>query len=74
MASKSVHEAFEMQSDFAKSAFDAYVGEMTKLGEIFASTSKEAIEPLQGRMQAWMEVVQSAKSGLNRHGTPSLEF
>ncbi len=62
MASKSVHEAFEMQSDFAKSAFDAYVGQMTKLGEIFASTSKEAIEPLQGRVQAWVEVVQSAKA------------
>ena len=62
MASKAVHEAFEMQSDFAKSAFDAYVGQMTKLGEIFASTSKEAIEPLQGRVQAWVEVVQSAKA------------
>ena len=41
MASKSVHEAFELQTDFAKSAFDAYVGEMTKLGEIFAATTKE---------------------------------
>lgn len=62
MGSKSVHEAFELQSDFAKSAFDAYVGEMTKLGEIVASTTKEAIEPLQGRMQAWMEVVQSSRT------------
>lgn len=62
MASKSVHEAFELQSDFAKSAFEAYVGEMTKLGELFASTTKGAIEPLQGRMQAWMEAVQTTRA------------
>ena len=31
LGSKSVHEAFELQTDFAKTAFEAYVGEMTKL-------------------------------------------
>lgn len=62
MGTKSVHEAFELQTDFAKTAFDAYVGEMTKLGEIFAATTKEAIEPLQGRVQAWVEVVQGARA------------
>ena len=45
-----------------KSAFDAYVGQMTKLSEIFTSTSKEAIEPLQGRVQAWVEIVQSSRA------------
>ncbi|MBI1329917.1 MAG: hypothetical protein GC166_08440 [Alphaproteobacteria bacterium] len=62
MGTKSVHEALELQTDFAKTAFDAYVGEMTKVGEIVASTAKEAIEPLQARYQAWVEVVQSAKA------------
>lgn len=62
MATKSVHEAFELQTDFARTAFDAYVGEMSKLGEIFAATTKEAIEPLQGRVQAWVDVVQSARA------------
>lgn len=62
MGTKSVHEAFELQSDFAKSAFDSYVGEITKLGEILASSTKEAIEPLQGRVQAWVEVVQNARA------------
>lgn len=62
MASKSVQEAFELQTDFAKSAFDAYVGEMTRLGELVASTTKEAVEPLQGRVQAWVDVVQSSRA------------
>ncbi len=61
MGSKSLFEAFELQTDFAKSSFDTYVGEMTKLGEIYASATKQAIEPLQGRIQAWVDVVQSTR-------------
>ena len=62
LGSKSAHEAFELQSDFAKSAFDAYVSQVTKLGEIMSATAKETFEPLQGRIQAWVEVVQSARA------------
>ena len=62
MASKSAHEAFELQTGFAKSAFEAYVGEMTKLGELVVATSKETFGPIQGRIQAWVDVVQSARA------------
>ncbi len=62
MSTKSVHEALELQTDFAKTAFDAYVGEMTKVGEIVSATAKETIEPLQARYQAWVEVVQSSRA------------
>ena len=62
MASKSAHEAFELQTGFAKSAFEAYVGEVTKLGELFVATSKETFEPIQSRVQAWVDVVQSARA------------
>jgi phasin family protein len=62
MASKSAHEAFELQTGFAKAAFESYVGEMTKLGELFVATSKETFEPIQGRVQAWVEVVQNARA------------
>jgi phasin family protein len=62
MGTKSIHEAFELQTDFAKSAFDSYVGQMTKLSEIVFSTAKDAFEPLQGRVQAWVEVVESSRA------------
>jgi phasin family protein len=62
MSTKSAHEAFELQTGFAKSAFEAYVAEMTKLGEMFASTSKQSFEPIQGRVQAWVDVVQNARA------------
>ncbi len=62
LGSKSVHEAFELQTDFAKSAFEAYVGELTKFSELFTATTKDTFAPLQGRVQAWVEVVQSARA------------
>jgi phasin family protein len=62
MASKSAHEAFELQTDFAKTAFEAYVSELTKISELFAATSKETLAPIQGRVQAWVDVVQSARA------------
>ena len=62
LGAKSVHEAFEIQSDFAKSAFDTYVGQINRFNEIVLSASKETFEPLQGRIQAWAEAVQTARA------------
>ena len=62
MGSKSVHEAFEYQSEFAKSAFESYVGELTKFGELFSTAAKDSFAPLKGRMEAWLDVVQTARA------------
>lgn len=61
LSTKSVHEVLELQTSFAKTAFDAYVTEVTKVSEILLSTAKESFEPLRGRAQAWVEVVQSGR-------------
>jgi len=61
MGSKSVHEAFEFQTDFAKSAFEAYVAELTKISELATSATKESFAPFKGRVQAWLDVVQTAR-------------
>jgi len=62
MATKSVHEAFELQSDFAKTQFDGYVSQMTKLGEIFVAATKDSFAPIQGRVQAWVDTVQNVRA------------
>jgi phasin family protein len=62
LGSKSIHEAIEVQTDFAKTAFDAYVGQMTKLTHLFTVTSKATFAPLQGRAQAWVDVVQNKRA------------
>jgi phasin family protein len=62
MGSKSVHEAFEFQTDFAKSAFEAYVAELSKISELATSATKETFAPFKGRVQAWLDVVQSTRA------------
>ena len=61
MGSKSVHEAFEFQTDFAKSAFEAYVAELTKISELATSATKESFAPFKGRVQAWLDVVSTSR-------------
>jgi phasin family protein len=61
LGSKSVHEAFELQTDFAKTAFESYVEELTKFNSLVTATAKDAMAPLQGRYQAWVSLVQSAR-------------
>jgi phasin family protein len=61
MGSKSVHEAFEFQTDFAKSAFEAYVAELSKISELATATTKDIYAPFKGRVQAWLDVVQTAR-------------
>jgi phasin family protein len=60
MASKSIHEAFEVQADFAKSSFEAYMSQLTKFGELFTVTAKDSCAPLKGRVEALTALVQSA--------------
>ena len=62
MSSKSLHEAFEYQSDYAKSAFESYIGSLTKFGELFTTTTKSSFAPLQGRVEAWLDVVQTTRA------------
>ena len=61
MGSKSVHEAFEFQTDFAKSAFESYVAELSKISELATSATKDSFAPFKGRVQAWLDVVQTAR-------------
>ena len=62
MASRSMQEIIEINTDFAKSAFDSYVGQMTKLGDLVSSAAKETFEPLNTQVSAFVEKVQSART------------
>jgi phasin family protein len=59
-AAKSVQEAIELQTNFAKSAFEAYVAEVTKMSETVAASMKETVAPINERMTAVVERAQSA--------------
>ncbi|WPZ36658.1 phasin family protein [Thalassobaculum sp. OXR-137] len=50
MGAKSVNEIVDLQNDFAKSSFDSFVAESTKLSEMSVKTANEAIEPIKARV------------------------
>jgi len=59
MSAKSVQTAMELQSSYAKSAFETYVAEMKKVAELISGTTKAAMEPIQARTKLFMEMVQT---------------
>ncbi|TAK49192.1 MAG: phasin family protein [Xanthobacteraceae bacterium] len=47
-ATKSFDKAVEVQTEFAKSSYETFVAEATKLGELYADLAKEAYKPFEG--------------------------
>ena len=54
-AVKTVSEAIEIQHDYAKQAFDAYVSQTSKLGELLAKTTEAAFAPVNAHYAAAFE-------------------
>lgn len=58
---KSLKDVVDIQTSYAKSSFDAYVKEMTKLSEFAQSVSKDAMKPLSERASAVATMFQPAR-------------
>lgn len=41
-------QAVALQQDFAKTSYEGFVAELTKLGELYANVAKEAFKPVEG--------------------------
>lgn len=59
---KSVSELFEMQTNFAKTAFEGIVAEATKLNEMYAAATRQAFEPINARFTAAAEIVKDYRT------------
>ncbi len=46
-ASKSLDKAVEVQSDYARQAYEAFVAEATRMGEIYADIAKGTFQPFE---------------------------
>ena len=53
VASKSFDKAMEVQQGYAKEAYEAFVGQMSKLGELYVATAKEAYKPFESTLSAF---------------------
>ena len=47
LGAKSLDKAMEIQTDFAKSAYEGFVAQATKLGELYADLAKETYKPFE---------------------------
>ena len=47
IGAKSVEQAVEIQSQYAKKAYDGYVAEVSKLGEMYAGLARDAYKPVE---------------------------
>ena len=52
VGAKSFEKAFEIQSDYAKSAYESFVAQATKMSEIYADTARKAYEPYEAVVAA----------------------
>jgi hypothetical protein len=44
---KSIEKAIEIQTDYAKSAYEGFVAQATKIGELYADLAKETYKPFE---------------------------
>ncbi|WP_363348398.1 phasin family protein [Methylocystis echinoides] len=47
IAVKKMDEAFALQTDFAKTAYEDFVAEASKIGELYASIAKDVFKPFE---------------------------
>jgi phasin family protein len=47
IGAKSIEQAIEIQSQYAKNAYDTYLAEFSKLGEMYAGLAKDAYKPVE---------------------------
>jgi len=48
MGAKSPEKAFEMQTEYVKTAYESFVAHATKIGELYADLAKELYKPIEG--------------------------
>lgn len=58
---KTLRELVDLQTEFARTSFDAMVAEATKVSEMSVKVANEAIEPLSARVNATVEKVGKFK-------------
>jgi phasin family protein len=60
-AAKSLQEAVELQTSFAKTSLDAYLAEMNKWSDIVSGSVRESLRPINERVSAAVEQFQTAR-------------
>jgi phasin family protein len=60
-SAKSLQEAVELQTSFAKTSLDAYLAEMNRWSDIVAGSVRDSMRPINERVSAVVEQFQTAR-------------
>ena len=52
-AAKSLDKALEVQQGYAKEAYEAFLGQLNKFGELYLATAKEVYKPFESKLAAF---------------------
>lgn len=61
MTARSVQELIEIQSSYTKSAVENYMGQMNKMTDMFSDVAREISNPVSGRWNAFVQLMQNAR-------------
>lgn len=53
LSAGSVDKAMEVQQGYAREAYDAFVGQATKLNDLYVATAKDAYKPFEASLSAF---------------------
>jgi hypothetical protein len=51
LSAKTLEQAFEIQSSYAKRAYDDYMHQLTKIGSMYSNLAKDAYKPVERALQ-----------------------
>ena len=60
--SKSISDVIEHQTSFTKTAFAGYLGQLSRINDVFLAAAKESAVPLQGRVEAAADFMRVARA------------
>jgi hypothetical protein len=60
LGAKSLDNAIQIQSEYAKSTYEGFVAQATKIGELYTNLAKEAFKPMESAI-AKVQAAVSAK-------------
>jgi hypothetical protein len=60
VGAKSLEQAFEIQAEYAKKAYDNWVAEASKISEMYASVARNAYEPVEKAVAKTKPIVEQA--------------
>ncbi len=61
LRAKSLDDAIQTQSEYAKSAYEGFVTEATKIGELYTNLAKEAFRPVESMIAKVQAAADPAK-------------